>query len=783
MGVNGLGLTRSLGEAGLRIRAVDTTRWAPELLSRYCTPLVCPDPDARPERAVEVLLAEGARLPRPAVLLPGADAFIRLMVRYRAELERRFLFALPSPSVSEGLVDKWRQHELAAQAGIPCPPTYLPASAADVERIKAEIDYPAFVKPRLSHLWAPRFRTKGFRVDGPDELLARLAQIAPSGLEVIVQSVVPGPNSSHYLVRAYVDPQNRPLGAYTLRRLRQHPPEFGDATLIETVAAGDATELGLRLLDRLQYRGLASIEIKRDARTGELRLIELNARLGQNHVLGLRAGVNLPLIAYLDLTGQKPVPPSGYREGLRYAVVAKDARSFVHYARRGELGVVPWLRSVATARVFPHLDRRDPLPFVAAVGRGLWRHGPAKAWQALRRPARDRTAAPPFGPSPATARVLHFRSTFTFAGPERGLLTLAAPLRALGVETRIIAYYRRRPPEPDVHLLVERGRRDGLDVEQWRDASRFSWGAVRRLARELQDGRFDLLVTHDHKTDLLGYLAARRAHAPCLAVAHGYDFSLSRMRLYRRVDLAVLRRFPRLVAVSDALRDELVAAGVPGDRIRVVPTAIDPERFAEGAVERGRIWRDRWGAGDAPVVATVGRLYRQKGLGFFLDAAARILRAAPRARFWIVGEGVLRERLEARVRRLGIEGAVTLMGHQSDVAAIMAACDVFVMPSLGEGVSNVLLEAMALGKPVVATRVGGTPELVRDGETGWLVPPRDPATLAAAVLTVLRDPAHGARIGACGRDLVARRFSVASVAPRWADAYAEAIAEARTTAR
>jgi glycosyltransferase involved in cell wall biosynthesis len=126
---------------------------------------------------------------------------------------------------------------------------------------------------------------------------------------------------------------------------------------------------------------------------------------------------------------------------------------------------------------------------------------------------------------------------------------------------------------------------------------------------------------------------------------------------------------------------------------------------------------------------------------------------------------------------------MTLMGQQPDVAAIMAACDVFVMPSLGEGVSNVLLEAMALGKPVVATRVGGTPELVRDGETGWLVPPRDPEALAAAVLGVLRDPALGARVGACGRALVARRFSVASVAPRLADAFAEAITAGRTRSR
>jgi glycosyltransferase involved in cell wall biosynthesis len=178
------------------------------------------------------------------------------------------------------------------------------------------------------------------------------------------------------------------------------------------------------------------------------------------------------------------------------------------------------------------------------------------------------------------------------------------------------------------------------------------------------------------------------------------------------------------------------------------------------------------------VVVTVGRLYRQKGLKYFLESAARIHQVAPRVRFWIAGEGVLRERLEARIRRLGLENVVTLLGQQPDVAAIMAASDVFVMPSLGEGLSNVLLEAMTLAKPVVATRVGGTPEVVRDGETGWLVPPREPAALAAAILKVLRDPDLAARVGVSGRDLVARRFSAARVAPRMAATYGQAIAVA-----
>src|SRR5262245_14661904 len=137
-------------------------------------------------------------------------------------------------------------------------------------------------------------------------------------------------------------------------------------------------------------------------------------------------------------------------------------------------------------------------------------------------------------------RVLQFRSTSSFAGPERSLLTLGRALPGLGIEVKIIAYYRQRPTEPLMHRMVAEGRREDVEVDQWEDRSRFSWQAVGRLAGELKRGAYHLLVTHDHKTDLMGYLAARRAGVPCIATAHGYDLSLFRMRFYRRVDLRVL---------------------------------------------------------------------------------------------------------------------------------------------------------------------------------------------------------------------------------------------------
>lgn len=373
-------------------------------------------------------------------------------------------------------------------------------------------------------------------------------------------------------------------------------------------------------------------------------------------------------------------------------------------------------------------------------------------------------------------RVLHLRASSGFGGPEQGLVRLGAALQAIGVTAKIIAYCRPQRDRPDVDWLAESARREGLPVESWTDRAKLSWRDVRRLAGEITGGGHDLLVTHDHKSDVIGYLATRRARVPWLAVAHGYDFSLRRNWLYRLIDLRLLRRAARVIAVSQSLGDELVAAGVPSRLLTIVRNGIDVEAFSEGAEERGRQWRSRAEHVRGPLVVSVGRLDRQKGFEYLVRAAVAVTRALPRACFWIVGDGALRPRLAHQIRELGLDGAVRLLGHQRDVSGVMAAADLVVLSSLWEPLGNVLLEALAVGRPVVATRVGGVPEIVREGETGHLVAPGDPDALARAIVGVLADPGGAARLGERGRQHVARQFNIRDIAAQTAALYREALA-------
>jgi glycosyltransferase involved in cell wall biosynthesis len=377
-------------------------------------------------------------------------------------------------------------------------------------------------------------------------------------------------------------------------------------------------------------------------------------------------------------------------------------------------------------------------------------------------------------------RVLHFRSSFTFAGPEAVLLNLAAPLLKRGVESKVILHYQRKEGEPLRHRLVQEIGCLGLEVEQWNSSGMVSAQVIGRLTQELVEGQFDLLHTHDPKANLMGVFAAHRARVPIVATVHLHDTASCKSRIYRAIDLQTLRFFPGIIAVSHALRQELIAAQLPAERIRVIHNGIDGMRFARGVAERARAWREQYGeSGEGSIITTVGRLSPQKGMHIFLEAARLILGERPESRFWVVGSGPLRRRLEETARRLGIERATSFLGHRSDVAGLMAASDVIAMTSVREGLPMVLLEALALARPVVATAVGGIPEVIQDHTSGWLVPPNAPALLAERMLQIVEHPDRAASIGASGQARVSSEFSAAESARRLAQSYARLVSSAK----
>jgi len=377
----------------------------------------------------------------------------------------------------------------------------------------------------------------------------------------------------------------------------------------------------------------------------------------------------------------------------------------------------------------------------------------------------------------STQKVLHLRSSSGLYGPERQMLQLAKHMKREGFQLEILLLYRRRGAMPLVHPLIEEARNHGLEAEQLGGKAKLSPRDVSYISQQLKRERFSLIHTHDYKANILGGIAAKLAGVESIATVHLHTETTHRLRLYKIIDLLALRFFPKVITVSESLRQYLIANGLSPQKVVTVHNAVDLETFASGvSLYNDKALRNRLGIGsDQPIVSTIGRLTSQKGHRYFLESAKRILEVLPETRFLIIGDGPLRDEFEGLSLSLGIAQAVRFLGYRQDIATLMSTSDVITMPSLREGLPYVLLEALALARPVVGTRVGGIPEVVKHGETGFLVPPKDSESLAKAIIQLLRNPEEAARLGERGRELVLREFNVETMVQKIAAIYTEVL--------
>ena len=348
-----------------------------------------------------------------------------------------------------------------------------------------------------------------------------------------------------------------------------------------------------------------------------------------------------------------------------------------------------------------------------------------------------------------------------FIDPKRGRLRVAHVTLGLdvgGQEKLLVEFARhadRRRFDLQFVSLGGRGVLAGdLEAHGWPvvalgEPTGFRPGLVSRLARLFRAGRIDVVHTHDERPHIYGAFAARLAGVRRLIHTrhHGMADRLTRRQSgLVRVASELTDRF---VCVSADSARQAVRQGVSARKVRVLHNGIDLTRFdVAPAVRCG-----------GPVV-TVARLSPEKDIGTLLHAAALAARSDDAFRLEIAGDGPCMADLRRTAAELGLDGRVHFHGQVRDVPALLARAGLFVLPSLTEGVSLTLLEAMACGLAVVATRVGGNPEVVADGETGLLTPPGDPAALAAAMLRLRRDDPERRRMGQAGRRRVERRFDV-----------------------
>ncbi len=345
--------------------------------------------------------------------------------------------------------------------------------------------------------------------------------------------------------------------------------------------------------------------------------------------------------------------------------------------------------------------------------------------------------------------IVHLTASPFYGGPERQMLGLAQTLSPQ-VRTVFLSF----AEGGRCREFIETDRGLGFAADALVHDTPHLGSAIREVTGRLVAQRASLLCVHGYKAGLLGRIAARRAGIPVIAVSRGWTYESTKVRLYERLDRLNLRFMDRVVCVSQGQAEKVRRAGVPARKVVVIPNAIDVSRFATSDPSARSELERLFTRPIRRIVGAAGRLSPEKGFKDLVDAAASAVQSDPDVGFVLFGEGVLHSALDGQVAARGLTGRFVLAGFRPDLDRLIPPLDLLVQSSYTEGMPNVILEACAAGVPVVATAVGGTPEILEGGLAGQLVPPGDPQTLSWRIQETLADEKTRKALGNLEREQI-----------------------------
>jgi len=354
-------------------------------------------------------------------------------------------------------------------------------------------------------------------------------------------------------------------------------------------------------------------------------------------------------------------------------------------------------------------------------------------------------------------RVALFIDTEQFAGTESHVLELALGLQRKNIGTHVICSL--------LSPLTSKVSAAGVTIIPFKKRGLVDWQTILMLCHTIRSEKVDIIHVHNGTTALLASIALAVAKRGCCVMTQHFvepahiTLKGPRALLHRLAHRWVNRRINHFIAISEAVRQQMLERGDSAtDRISVIPNGITIPDL-QILTPASKIREELNIGADLPLIVCVARLEREKDLASLITAMEKVVAINPAARCVVAGEGSKKSELLERIRQANLEGVVRLLGFRTDALSWINAGDIFVLPSLAEPFGLVILEAMALGKPVVATRAGGPLEIVVDGETGLFVPPSDPEALAQAIICLLKDPQSRERMGQKGRQRFLQKYT------------------------
>jgi glycosyltransferase involved in cell wall biosynthesis len=367
-------------------------------------------------------------------------------------------------------------------------------------------------------------------------------------------------------------------------------------------------------------------------------------------------------------------------------------------------------------------------------------------------------------------RVLHLISSSGFLGAESVVLELAKQGSAAGYWVTVGVINNQNRPNLE---LADAASSNGLDVKVFSCNGRFDIGVISEIRNFIRKEKPNLLHSHGYKGNFYS-LAASRRRIPWVVTNHLWKRTSLYLKLYALLDSFLIRTADRVVAVSDDIAIELLQRGVSRQKIVVIDNGVDLIKFSIDK-DNGPLKRSLGLDENSKVIGTVASLTTEKGHSYLLKAAVSILFSFPNTKFLFVGDGPERNSLERQATDLGLQRQVRLVGSRKNIPEILSIVDIFVLPSLKEGLPMALLEAMAARLPVVATAVGAVPKVVIPGRTGLLVKPADPEELRAAIEFLLRDRTLAVGLAEQGQQKVQAEFSSGAMGQKYFTLYCQVL--------
>jgi len=367
--------------------------------------------------------------------------------------------------------------------------------------------------------------------------------------------------------------------------------------------------------------------------------------------------------------------------------------------------------------------------------------------------------------------VLHLRASTGFGGAENIILSICQNLDPQRFRLSILSTF---PNRYENSFLAAAAERLEIPYDTLRYSHRFSLTTIRDFLLYLQRRQIDIVHAHGYRENILACFAIYFKNVATVSTTHGWITDQVR----KKIDLWALRPLHRILAVSQTAYQELLAYGFDKGKIVLLVNAVDVNRFRKLTVSSPLKNKFNVRNGDF-VIGTAARLSPEKGIDDLLRAAVHVVRQCQNAKFLIVGDGPMREALEKLADELGLKDSVRFAGYQDDLVAIYNLMDIYVSPSLQEEMPRSILEAAACERPMIATNVGAVSQVIKHGETGVLVPARQPQRLAEEILELFQNRQLGEQYGQNVRQWVSLKFSESEFMEKLATIYEEVFAETR----